>query len=190
MTGDNSEFELEAYFSEVKDLIWSKETPVELTGLANLFLDIKLLGGRVIFFGNGASASIASHLATDLTKQAGIEALTFHDINLITALSNDYGYDMWCRKALEFHSLPNDMLVLVSVSGESQNLVNAAKFFKDSERKVVTFTGKNTNNSLAKLGDVNLHVPSHAYNIVEGIHMMWLTSVVDMIIGKSVYSVS
>jgi D-sedoheptulose 7-phosphate isomerase len=84
----------------------------------------------------------------------------------------------------------NDTLVLISVSGESPNIIEAAKYAKSKNIKLVTFTGKNENNSLKNLGDINFWVNSNAYNIVEGIHMIWLTTVVDMIIGKSEYSVS
>ena len=65
----------------------------------------------LIFFGNGASASLCSHAATDFTKQAKINALSFNDHNLITALSNDYGYDKWVTKVIEFYSEQNDMII-------------------------------------------------------------------------------
>ena len=59
---------------------------------------IKLNEGKLIFIGNGASASLASHAATDFTKQAKIRSVAFNDHNLITALSNDYGYQNWVSK--------------------------------------------------------------------------------------------
>lgn len=145
---------------------------------------------KVIFSGNGASAAIASHAALDFTKQAKIKSVTYHDPALITAYSNDYGYDKWLAKVLESNMDKGDLLVLISVSGESPNIIEAAKYAKSKEVKIVTFTGKNKNNTLKELGDVNFWVNSNAYNIVEGIHMIWLTTVVDMIIGKSEYSVS
>ncbi len=145
---------------------------------------------KVIFSGNGASAAIASHAALDFTKQAKIKSVTFHDPALITAFSNDYGYDKWLAKVLESNMNKGDFLVLISVSGESPNIIEAAKFAKSKEVKIATFTGKNKNNTLKEHGDINFWVDSNAYNIVEGIHMIWLTTVVDMIIGKSEYSVS
>ena len=63
----------------------------------------KLANGRLLFFGNGASASLCSHAATDFTKQAKITSLAFNDHNLITALSNDYGYDEWVSKAIQLY---------------------------------------------------------------------------------------
>ena len=147
-------------------------------------------GNKVIFCGNGASAAIASHAALDFTKQAKIKSSTFHDPALITAYSNDFGYDKSLAKLLESHMNKRDVLILISVSGESENILEAAKYAKKMGNKVISFTGKNRSNSLKEIGDINFWVDSDAYNIVEGIHMIWITTVIDMIIGKSVYSVS
>ena len=84
--------------------------------------------GRLIFFGNGASASLSSHAATDFTKQANIESHAFNDHNLITALANDYGYENWVAKAIEYYVKPCDRVIFISVSGNSQNLVNGLKY--------------------------------------------------------------
>ena len=146
--------------------------------------------GKAIFSGNGASAAIASHAALDFTKQAKIKSVTFHDSALITAYSNDYGYDNWFKKVLESNLNQDDVLILISVSGESPNIIEAAKYAKSKKNKIVTFTGKSIDNKLKSLGDINFWVDSNSYNIVEGIHMIWITTVVDMIIGKSEYSVS
>ena len=75
--------------------------------------------GRLVFVGNGASASLSSHAATDFTKQAKIPSIAFNDHNLITELSNDYGYENWVSKAIEYYCKKNDMLIFISVSGES-----------------------------------------------------------------------
>ena len=86
--------------------------------------------GRLVFLGNGASASLSSHAATDFTKQAKIPSIAFNDHNLITALSNDYGYENWISKAIEYYCNRNDMLIFISVSGESKNLINGIKYAK------------------------------------------------------------
>ena len=82
------------------------------------------------------------------------------------------------------------MLVLISVSGESPSVIEAAQRAKEAGLKVVTFSGRSPENSLKALGDVNFWVDSNAYNIVECIHMMWITTVIDAVIGKSEYEVS
>lgn len=142
---------------------------------------------KMFFAGNGASASLAEHGAVDFTKQGGVRSMTFHDPNLITCFSNDYGYDYWIAKALEFHYKPGDVVVLISCSGESPSVINAAKFAKDNSLKVITFTGRDKDNALKKIGDVNFWVNTDAYNIVECIHGAWLTATIDLLIGKAEY---
>ena len=115
-------------------------------------------GNKVIFSGNGASAAIASHAALDFTKQGKIKSSTFHDSALITAYSNDYGYEKWLAKVLESHMHKGDSLVLISVSGESPNIIEAAKYAKYKGIKLVTFTGKNENNSLKAMEIGRAHV--------------------------------
>lgn len=181
---------LEKYFKEYESNIKPDWLFSNLMNLKELFEKTNKNGNKVIFCGNGASAAIASHAALDFTKQGKIKSSTFHDPALITAYSNDYGYENWLAKVLESHMQKDDTLVLISVSGESPNIIEAAKYAKFNGIKLVTFTGKNIENSLKALGDINFWVDSDAYNIVEGIHMIWLTTVTDMIIGKSVYSVS
>jgi len=92
-------------------------------------------------------------------------------------------------KCIEFYGDAGDVVVLTSVSGTSPSVVEAAKYAKSQGMKVVTFSGKTADNELRQLGDINFWVDSRAYNIVEGIHMMWLTTVVDLVIGKAEYSV-
>jgi D-sedoheptulose 7-phosphate isomerase len=181
---------LEKYYKEYESNIKPDWLFSNLIILKQLFEVTSNNGNKVIFSGNGASAAIASHAALDFTKQGKIKSTTFHDPALITAYSNDYGYEKWLAKVLESHMHKDDILVLISVSGESPNIIEAAKYAKANNYKVVTFTGKNKNNTLKNIGDLNFWVNSNAYNIVEGIHMIWLTTVVDMIIGKSEYSVS
>ena len=116
--------------------------------------------------------------------------MTFHDPSLITALANDYGYDRWLARAIERYGKAEDAVVLLSVSGVSPSVVNAARYAKQRGMPVVAFTGRAEDNPLARLSDVNLHVRSDAYNIVEGIHSIWLTATIDFVIGKAVYEVS
>ena len=185
-----SELSLASYYDEISNLLRSDELFAKLEAAKQLIVQMKAAQGRLLLAGNGGSAGIVSHAAVDFTKQAKIPAMTFNETSLITAFANDYGYEKWVEKAFDFFAQPDDILVCVSVSGTSANLVNAAKNACERGHKVITFTGKSPNNNLKQLGDVNFWVDSHAYNIVEGLHMLWLTSIVDMIIGKSVYDVS
>jgi len=85
---------------------------------------------KIILIGNGGSASISSHVAVDLTKILKKRAICFNEPNLITCFANDYGYEKWAEKALEAYALKNDIVILISSSGKSKNLINAGKFAK------------------------------------------------------------
>lgn len=185
-----SQLSLHKHFSEISRLLYSDELFKQLDQTKSLIDIMKKNGGRLLLAGNGGSAGIVSHAAIDFTKQAKTTAMTFNEPGLITALSNDFGYELWVQKAFEFYAQPHDILILVSVSGMSKNLINAAQFAKEKGHIVITFTGKDFNNELRQLGDVNFWANSSAYNIVEGLHMIWLTTIVDMLIGRSVYKVS
>jgi len=180
---------LNGYFDEYKRLAFNDEIYANLIAFKELALEVKSNGCKMMFAGNGASAAISAHGAVDFTKQGGVRGITFNEADLITCFANDYGYDLWMAKAVEFYGDEGDVLVLTSVSGTSPSVVEAAKFAKSKGMKVVTFSGKTADNALRQLGDINFWVDSRAYNIVEGIHMMWLTTVVDLVIGKAEYSV-
>jgi len=177
------------YFEEYKRLAFNESVYSDLTAFKELALDVKARGKKMMFTGNGASAAIAAHGAVDFTKQGGVRGVTFNEADLITCFANDYGYENWMAKAVEFYGNEGDVIVLISVSGTSPSVVEAAKYSKSRGMKVVTFSGKTADNSLRQLGDINFWVDSRAYNIVECIHMMWLTTVVDLVIGKAVYLV-
>ena len=178
------------YYDEYFRLIYSDELDKTFDAFKELAIGVKNNKNKLIFAGNGASASISAHAAVDFTKQAGVRSITFNGANIITCISNDYGYDKWIATALDFYANDGDVLVLISVSGESPSVIEAAQRAKETGLKIVTFSGRSPENSLKALGDVNFWVDSNAYNIVECIHMMWITTVIDSVIGKSEYEVS
>ena len=103
-------------------------------------------------------------------------------------MSRKNGYENWMSKALEFYADKGDLVVLISSSGKSKNMINgcgAAKKKKFS--KIITLTGHLVNNPVKKLGDINLWVNSKAYNYIENIHQFWLLSLVDLVIRKKNY---
>jgi len=181
---------LKDYFNLYKKPLFDESIFNSLLEFKNLLETVHKNGGKTMAMGNGASASIASHISTDLSKGAGIRTINFNDANLITALSNDYGYENWMSKAIKFYGDSGDIAILVSSSGTSINVIKAAKVAKMMNIKVVTFSGFLMDNPLKKSGDINLWVESKAYNIIENMHMIWLTAVCDAIIGKAEYSVS
>lgn len=178
------------YFQEYVDLAFSDSLYETLDEFKSMALEVKATDSKLIFAGNGASAAISAHAAVDFTKQAKIRGITFNEADLITCFSNDYGYENWMSEAIKAYSKNSDAIVLTSVSGESPSIVNAAITAKSLGLKVVTFTGRDSDNTLKSHGDINFWVDSHAYNIVECIHMIWVTTVIDAIVGNAVYEVS
>lgn len=178
---------LTSYFEDYRRLLINDEVMGIIADFAELAKSVQAARGKMMFAGNGASASIAEHGAVDFTKQGKVRGVTFHDPNLMTCFANDFGYDHWMAKAVEHYGDPGDAVVLISCSGESPSVVNAADKAREMGLKVVTFTGRNPGNALKARGDVNFHVPSHAYNVVENLHAIWLTAAIDLIIGKAEY---
>ncbi|RNC86063.1 MAG: SIS domain-containing protein [Balneola sp.] len=181
---------LEDYFNRYEKVLFQTDVTSELTATKELFQKIKNGRKKVMFAGNGASATIASHAALDFTKQAKVQGLCFNEDALITAFANDFGYENWVARAIEHYYQEGDAVVLISSSGSSKNIVNAAKTAKELGIKVITFSGFGPDNTLKSLGDINFWVESKAYNIIEHAHSIWLLAVVDMILGKAEYSVS
>ena len=134
---------------------------------------------KIIICGNGGSSSIASHVATDITKILNKKTLTFADDNLITCYANDYGYENWTLELMKIYLEPKDLVILISSSGMSQNIVNAAKYIKTKKNILITLTGFNKKNKLMKYGNVNVWVDSKKYNIIEMVHHIFLVAIID-----------
>ncbi len=173
------------YLGCFRDIFSKTEAHPDLNAFADLCRRVKSTGNKLIFAGNGASASIASHAATDFTQHARVRSICFNDHNLITCFGNDYGYENWVARAIEAYSDPGDVVVLISSSGCSLNIVNAAKYAKTNGLDVVTFSGFSIDNPLRKLGRLNLWVDNNVYNVVEATHLMWVLSVANLLEQKA-----
>lgn len=173
------------YFKRIGDRLESVSASA-LEEAVGLLQETSNSGGKVIIAGNGGSAAMASHVSVDLTKSAGIRAISFNEPDLITCFANDYGYEEWIKKAIEFYSDPGDIVILISSSGRSQNIIDAADYSRKQNLKLITFSGFSSENELRKIGDINFWVDSDEYNIVEMTHHIWLLSIVDRIISKQV----
>ena len=178
-----------SYLKDFSSLILPNDEITEkIIQIKKILLDIRKDNSKVMIFGNGGSAAIASHVSVDLTKNAGIRSVNYNEADLITCFSNDYGYERWIEKVIEFYGESRDALILISSSGKSPNMINACKAAKNKKiSKIITLTGHEKNNPLSKLGDINLWVDSKAYNFIENTHQLWLLTVCDLIIGKREY---
>ena len=134
---------------------------------------------KVVLVGNGGSAAMASHVAVDLTKAAGIRAINFNEADLITCFANDYGYENWVVEALKAYADSGDLIVLISSSGRSKNIINAAEYAKNHSLSLVTFSGFDADNPLRRYGSANFWANSNSYNLVEMTHHIWLLAIVD-----------
>ena len=181
---------LRDYYERYRVALFETNVYKEILEFKEACIKIKTNNNKLIMAGNGASATIVSHAATDFTKQTKTRALSLSDISLVTAYSNDYGYENWVSEAINSYYTEGDIIVLISSSGTSKNIVNAAMKAKKLGLTVVTFSGFSENNPLKQIGDINFWLPSKAYNIIENTHSIWITTVVDMIIGKAEYNVS
>ena len=171
---------LERYFETYSRSICNPGVYPDLFEIRRVWSHASGNGNKIIFAGNGGSAAIASHCSVDLTKTGGLRAINFNEADLITCFANDYGYSEWLAKAVEFYGDPGDVLVLISSSGRSQNMIRAAESGNRLGLSVMTFTGFDPNNPLREHGAINLWVDSRLYNVVEMTHHIWLLSVVDM----------
>jgi D-sedoheptulose 7-phosphate isomerase len=168
------------YLNKLSNLIvdFSHEDFLEIV---KILKEIKRKKKKVILVGNGGSAAMASHVSVDLTKICKIRAINFNEADLLTCFANDYGYENWVQKALSFYADKGDLLICISSSGQSKNIIKGAKFAKKIGCKVITLTGFDKKNKVRKIGDVNLWINSKNYNLVEMTHHIWLLSIVDFI---------
>src|SRR5271156_2379328 len=111
-------------------------------------------GNKIIFIGNGGSAGIASHLAIDFSKNGGLRAMAFNDPAALTCLGNDLGYEQVFAKQLELHLRSGDLLVAISSSGRSPNILNAVAVARSGGCRVATLSGFSADNELRRAGDL------------------------------------
>lgn len=141
---------------------------------------------KVIFIGNGGSASIASHQATDFFKNGRMRAICFNDSSLLTCLSNDFDYKYVFEKPIEMFANKGDILISISSSGKSENILRGVDAGRKNGCHVITMSGFKSDNPLRNKGKLNFYVPSNSYGYVEITHLALCHCMVDMIVEKMV----
>ena len=181
---------IKTYIKDFSNLLTPNDVLInQLIEARDVMIEAKNNNKKILIFGNGGSAAIASHVSVDMTKNAKLRCLNFNEAGLITCFSNDYGFEHWVEKAVDFYGDEGDVLIVISSSGCSENMLNAVKAARTGNfSSVITLSGFSENNPLNKLGNINLWVDSNAYNFVENIHQIWLLTIVDLLIGKREYS--
>lgn len=140
-------------------------------------------GRKLMFIGNGASAAIASHQSVDYWKAGGMRAVAFNDAALLTCISNDFGYPFVFEKPIEMFADSGDVLVAISSSGQSENILRGARKAREKACRVLTMSGFDPHNPLRRLGDLNFYAPSKSYGHVEITHLSLSHCILDSI-GK------
>ena len=132
----------------------------------------------IIIIGNGGSNAVASHIAQDYTKVLDKRAISFSDPSRLTCYINDYGRDNAYAEFLDDFAGKDTLVILISSSGDSMNIVNAAKYCESSEIDYIALSGFNKNNKLNNLNSkLKFWVDSTDYGIVECTHQAFLHSI-------------
>lgn len=148
----------------------------------NKFSEIISKHHNIMILGNGGSSAVASHIAEDYTKMLGKRAMAFGDAPMLSCYANDYGWENAYKMYVEHFLLPDSLLILISSSGKSKNILNAAEY-SIGKANLITLSGFESNNPLrteyADKSLMHFYVPSKDYGIVELIHNLILHSVIS-----------
>jgi len=168
------------YYQEIRRLTGAVETTQKTPGKLGFHAGVRAAaefmkkrtaaGRKLIFIGNGASAAISSHQAADYWKNGGMRAIAFNDAALLTCVSNDIGYAHVFEKPVEMFADKGDVLVAISSSGKSENILKAARAARAKGCGIITLSGFKARNPLRSLGDINFYVPSAQYGHIEILH--------------------
>lgn len=143
----------------------------------NLIVQSYRDGKKLFFCGNGGSAADAQHLAAELSGRFYFDRPPLHaealhcNTSYITAVANDYGYDHIFSRLLEASSQPDDILVVLSTSGNSENIINAVQYARSNSVKVISLTGE-SGGKLSTISDILLNVPSNDTPRIQEAHIM------------------
>lgn len=157
-----------------------KRTPYEdLEKLCNMFMDAREGDQNIFFAGNGGSAATASHFTNDMVKGLSpgnprrFRSFSLVDqVPVITALANDYDYSVIFQEQLKNYARKGDLLVVISGSGNSPNVVKACEYAKEHGIKTAVMTGRD-GGKLKTICDLSVIAPVDGMEEIEDIHMLW-----------------
>ena len=155
-----------------------------MKSIIDIFTEKKKAGYKVYFIGNGGSAAIASHMTADFMKNGGMNTVSLYDNAVTTCMGNDYGYQDIFSRPLGFLASQGDLLVAISSSGKSQNIINSIDVARGKDVSTISFTGFDKDNQARCGSDLSVYVPSHKYGIVESIHNLIIQEIVDLIMER------
>ena len=117
-------------------------------------------------------------------KNGGMNTYSLYDNAVTTCMGNDYGYEFIFSRPMEFLLRKGDLVVVISSSGNSANIISAIETARKRQATIITFTGFESDNKAKQMGDVNVYVPCRKYGIVESIHNLILQQIVDLIMER------
>ncbi len=135
--------------------------------------------GKIMVIGNGGSAAIASHVQNDLCNSVKVKAMVLSETSLLTALTNDHGYTEAYARLVRLWATSDDLLIAISSSGQSENILQAVRAAVEQQCAVITFTGFKPDNPLRRMGTLNFYVSSDQYGFVEMSHAAQLHFLTD-----------
>jgi len=148
--------------------------------IKGILLKLRENKNKIYFFGNGASAAFAHHMALDFSKNGKILARSLSDSALLTALSNDFSYEKAMLEYLKIEGVTNDDLVItISSSGNSPNIVSVLEYCKENNIKSLALSGLKQDNKSILIADYSIYVPMKTYGMVECIHQIFLHLILD-----------
>jgi D-sedoheptulose 7-phosphate isomerase len=150
----------------------------------DLTRDVHARGDRIFFAGNGASAAMASHFAADACKNGGLRAQVFHDAALVTCVANDVSFEQVFALPLSRLGRAGDMLITISSSGASPNIVRALECARHMGLRIVTLSGRKTDNPSRGFGDLNVYLPCERYGWIESAHHVILHYWLDQYLNQ------
>ncbi len=142
------------------------------------------LGGLTFFCGNGASATMAEHMSHDWFQNGRMNTTTCSETAHLTAIANDISYEDVFSYRIGRILSEKDILVTISSSGNSPNIVKAIKTARDKGSFIITLSGKSADNQSRKLGDLNFYVPLDTYGLTESAHAVVLHAALDLFLEK------
>ena len=166
--------------------ISNDENFINLKKAGDIMVSSLKKGGKILSCGNGGSMSDAMHFAEELTgrfrdERKGLPAIAISDPSHITCVGNDYGFDYIFSRYVEAVGKSGDVLLAISTSGNSANIVNAVESAKDKGIKVIALTGK-SGGKLKDMSDVELRIPHNGYSDrIQEIHIQIIHSLIHYI---------
>lgn len=163
-------------FGEVDD--------IKLAQVVALVREVKANKGCLFFAGNGGSAAVCDHMAADYQKNGGVRTMAMNSPAMLTCLSNDRGYGGVYSEQILVHGSDNDVLFAISSSGRSVNILNAVHAARARNMTIVTLSGMAPDAPLREMGDINFHVRSNRYGVIEITHEAILHAILDTVMEE------